>query len=189
MRTGLQAIAAHDTTAHINAVFLGIDATGLAITRTKAATIAFFQLEYRTEEREAAEESQYRSHGTDRVAVSAASAPCQETDNKECAQSNAERRQTAHPHIHGIKGVGVVMLRDGSQPVIRPLVEGLHQVGGNAAIGTVRRNEDGQTIQPCHHKDDEQHEHQHPQGSLGRRIGVLVGKLCPFVLTEQLALT
>ena len=74
---GVQAVHARHAAAVIDAMVLVVDAGGLAAARTEAAIPALLRVEHRTEQRETGEESQDRSHGTDRIAIGASVPPCQ----------------------------------------------------------------------------------------------------------------
>lgn len=67
---GVYTIHARYATAVIDAMVLVVDAGSLASTGTQTAILAFLRIDHWTEQREAGEKSQYRSHRTNRVAVS-----------------------------------------------------------------------------------------------------------------------
>ena len=100
---GVQAVHARHAAAVIDAMVLVVDAGGLAAARTEAAIPALLRVEHRTEQRETGEESQDRSHGTDRIAIGASVPPCQHGQHDQCQRGDNERRQALHPHLRFIK--------------------------------------------------------------------------------------
>ena len=112
---GVQAVHARHAAAVVDAMVLVVDAGGLAAARTEAAIPALLRVEHWTEQRETGEESQDRSHGTDRIAIGASVPPCQHGQHDQCQRGDNERRQALHPHLRFIKGVAVRPLGEASR--------------------------------------------------------------------------
>ena len=182
------AVAAGDAARHVHMLLAHIDATGLAVAFAEAAAVTFLLVKDRAEEREVADVAQHRAHGADGVAIGASASPGQYADDEQRACGNGQRDARPHPHVHRIEHVRVVVLGQGGQSVVGPEPEGLHQVGGDAAVGTVRGQDDGQRIQARYHQYQEQQQHQGAQYASGGRVAVLVGQPGAFVLAEQFPL-
>ena len=164
-----------------------VDAAGLAVAFAEAAAVALILVKHRTVEREMADIAQYGAHGADGVAVGAAVAPGQDADNQQRHSCHGNGDGGAHPNVDRIEGVALVVLGNGGQAVVGPQVEGLHQVGGDAPVGTVGGNQDGQTVEPGNHEHEEEQQHQAAQHATRWRIGIFVGQL-GLLAAEQLAL-
>jgi len=83
-------VAADHTARGIDGMRLIVDTRGLAVLGTERAVLALLHIEVNLQEREAAEEGEYRAHRTDGVAVGSSVAPSQYSESNERYSGNNE---------------------------------------------------------------------------------------------------
>ena len=136
--TGVDAVHADHAAAVIDPVVFDVDARRLAVACAAVAADALFGVDHGAQQREAREEAQHRTHGTDGVAPRAAVAPGQHGDEGESRGRYGEGRRTAHPDVGAIEGVAVDAFGEVGQQVVAPSPERSQQVLRDAAVGAVR---------------------------------------------------
>ena len=149
-------IHARYATAVIDAMVLVVDAGSLASTGTQTAILAFLRINHWTEQRETGEKSQYRSHRTNRVAVSTPVPPCKNNQHDERNGGNKECRQTFQPDLRFIKGIAVRTLGKVGKQVVSPPVHRSKQVGGDTPVGAVRSQQGHERTDTGYQCNDEQ---------------------------------
>ena len=149
---------------------LEIDAGGFAALGAGRAVAALGFVEVNLQQREARDEAQEGADGTDGVAIGATAYPSQNGEDEEGYDSDDERRQAAHPHIHVVEGVAVVLRGDRGEAVVDPFVNRCEEVRGNASKATVGSQQGNERAYAGHEGDDEEDEYRVAQPfNLGRK--------------------
>ena len=179
------AVTTNHAAAIIHTMRLIVDTGGLAVLRAHRAVLALILIEADLQPREAGEETQDGTDGTDGIAVGTPTSPGQHQKHHQRHGGNDKHRQRLHPDIHGVEGVTVSLLCEIGQQVIAQHPDRLQEHRGNAAIGTIWRQqleERTDTRQGSHH---EHHQHGIAQPAHLLRVTVLVlfpTQLCQDVL-------
>ena len=154
-----------------------VDTRRLAVAGAKFAAVTLRRIETRLEQRVAGEESQHRTHGTDRIAVSTPAAPGKDKEHDERYDGNEERREALYPHVDRIESIAVHAFGDVCQQVVAPRVDRGQQVRSDASIGAVRRE---QRTDAREHRCNEHHEHRPAQPGERRGVAEAVAMLFAF---------
>ena len=93
----LQTIAASYATACVHRTRLEIYCRRLAVLLAKGAVLAFLLIHLYAHEGETADEREYRSYRTDRVAIGSSVTPRQETEYAKCQEGNDKCSHAPHP--------------------------------------------------------------------------------------------
>lgn len=121
----------------IDCVVFGVDTRGFAVAGARLTAVAFVGVDYRAEERESRQKSQYGAYGANGVAIGTSVAPSQYDDDYQCGDGDEESGKAFEPYLGRVEGVAVDMLGYGCEQVVAPSVNGCEQVGGDAAVGAV----------------------------------------------------
>lgn len=163
------AVETCDATAHVDVMLFGIDALRLAIAGALGAAVALASVDDGAEERELGEESKHGSDGADGVAPESTPEEGHEGDNDEGDKGHNEHEGCSHATIDLIEGVAAMILGDGGTKIVDPIVDGRKQMGGDAAIGAIGRNDYCNGVETCDHQNYEKSQHAptNPAGVLG----------------------
>ena len=134
-------------------------ARGLAVALAFAAADALVGIYHRPEPRETGQKTEDRTNRAYRIAICTAVPPCQDKKQNECHCGDDEGRQAPEPHIGLIENIAVGPLGQKGQQIVDPSVHRSEKVGGDTAIGAVRREQGDERSDASHHSHDEQHQH------------------------------
>ena len=169
---GFHTVAAHYTTAQVNALVLAVDTTSLTTAFAQTAGITTALVDDGTEKRVTAEQTEQCAYGADGVAPGTSSAPCQHGNDAPGDNGDGKRADALQPHIHFVNGITVIVLGKLRQQVVAHLVQGSNDCSGDAAVSAVGKNQTGQPAQIKQQGGSGKQNHAVTQGCAGLCISI-----------------